>query len=198
MSGFFSSMIAEMGARRKRQRQAFGDRGQALTEFLVLSGLVIGSAGLFVRDWMPGAAPWGFALPFVFVAGFLLIEARRQTAVTGFVRRLPGVSAEMDALEWMRLDAELRAAERSAVFQEQEKAKFDAEAAARLQARTDDPALVIAPKYDWANLLWGLGCALAGAMAFVIAWNAEPPPVDDGIWRPPEGSITSDIVPVEP
>jgi hypothetical protein len=198
MSGFFSSMIAEMGARRKRQRQAFGDRGQALTEFLVLSGLVIGSLGLLVRDWMPGAAPWGFALPFVFVAGFLLIEARRQMAVTAFQRRLPERNAELDAQEWARLDAELRADERSAVFQEEAKAKFEAGADARRQYRTDNPALIVAPQYDWAALLWGLGCALAGAMAFVIAWNAEPPPVDDGIWRPPEGSIASDIIPVEP
>jgi hypothetical protein len=198
MSGFFSSMIAEMGARRKRQRQALGDRGQALTEFLVLAGLVIGSAGLFVREWMPAAAPWGFALPVVFVAGIFLIEARRQAAVALFQRRLPETNDEYDAQEWARLDAEMRADERSAVFQEQTKSKFDGEADARRQYRVDNPALIVAPKYDWAALLWGLGCALAGAAAFVIAWNAEPPPVDDGVWRPPEGSIASDIVPVEP
>jgi hypothetical protein len=78
MGGFFSSLFAEMGSRRRRLRAALGDRGQALLEFLVLGGLLVGSLGLFVRAWMPAAAPWGFALPFVFVIGFALIEVRRQ------------------------------------------------------------------------------------------------------------------------
>lgn len=78
MGDFFSSMFSEMGARRRRLRGAFGDRPQALAEFLVLGGLAIGSLGLFVRPWMPAAAPWGFALPVVFAIGYLLIEARRQ------------------------------------------------------------------------------------------------------------------------
>ena len=81
MSNFFSALFSEMGARRRRLRESFGDRGQALVEFLVLGGLLIGSLGLLVRPWMAGAAPWGFALPFVFLAGFLLIEARRQASL---------------------------------------------------------------------------------------------------------------------
>lgn len=78
MSGFFSAMFEEMGARRRRLRDAFGDRGQGIVEFLVLAGLFVGSIGLFVRDWMPEAAPWGFATPFLFAIGYVLIEARRQ------------------------------------------------------------------------------------------------------------------------
>jgi hypothetical protein len=78
MGEFFSAMFSEMGARRKRLRAAFGDRGQALVEFLVLAGLATGSLGLLLRDWMPAAAPWGFWLPLVFLAGYFLIEARRQ------------------------------------------------------------------------------------------------------------------------
>lgn len=78
MAEFFAAMFAEMGARRRRLRAALGDRGQALVEFLVLGGLALGSLGLFVRQWMPGAAPWGFALPIVFVLGFVLLEGRRQ------------------------------------------------------------------------------------------------------------------------
>lgn len=74
-------MFGEMGARRRRLRVALGDRGQALVEFLVLAGLALGSLGLFARDWMAAAAPWGFAIPFVFAIGYLLIEARRQAAV---------------------------------------------------------------------------------------------------------------------
>lgn len=71
-------MFAEMGARRRRLRASLGDRGQAIAEFLVLGGLLLGSLGLFVRAWMPAAAPWGFGAPFVFLVGFLLIEFRRQ------------------------------------------------------------------------------------------------------------------------
>ena len=78
MNGFFASLFAEMGARRRRMRAAFGDRGQALVEFLVLGGLLVGSLGLFVREGMIAKAAWGFALPPVFVIGFLAIDARRQ------------------------------------------------------------------------------------------------------------------------
>jgi len=81
MSGFFSAMFEEMGARRRRLREALGDRGQGIVEFLVLAGLFVGSVGLLVRDWMPAAAPWGFAVPVVFVVGYLLIEAQRQQSL---------------------------------------------------------------------------------------------------------------------
>jgi hypothetical protein len=81
MSGFFSAMFEEMGARRRRLRDAFGDRGQGIVEFLVLAGLGVGSLGLLVRDWMPRAAPWGFGIPFVFLIGYFMIEARRQKSI---------------------------------------------------------------------------------------------------------------------
>jgi hypothetical protein len=81
MGGFLSAMFAEMGARRRRLRASLGDRGQAILEFLVLGGLVLGSLGLFLRPWMPGVAPWGFSIPVVFVVGFFLIEARRQASI---------------------------------------------------------------------------------------------------------------------
>lgn len=74
-------MFGEMGARRRRLRAAFGDRGQGAFEFLILGGLMIGSVGLIVREWMPAAAPWGFAVPFVFLIGYLLIDGRRQAAL---------------------------------------------------------------------------------------------------------------------
>jgi hypothetical protein len=79
VSGYFSSMMGEFAARRRRMRESFGDRGQAIAEFLVMSGLLIGSAGLFLKSWMFAAAPWGLAVPVVFLAGFLLIEGRRQS-----------------------------------------------------------------------------------------------------------------------
>jgi len=74
-------MFSEMGARRRRLRASLGDRGQGIAEFLVLGGLVVGSLGLYLREWMPAAAPWGLWLPLVFIVGYLLIEARRQATL---------------------------------------------------------------------------------------------------------------------
>ncbi|MBL8538351.1 MAG: hypothetical protein JNM59_13170 [Hyphomonadaceae bacterium] len=80
MQSFFEAMFAEMGARRRRMRAGLGDRGQGIAEFLLLGGLMVGSLGLLVRPWMPSAAPWGFAVPLLFLAGYALIEARRQAS----------------------------------------------------------------------------------------------------------------------
>lgn len=59
-------------------RAALGDRGQGMIEFLVFGGVLVGALGLLIGDWMPSAAPWGFAVPIVFILGYLLIDARRQ------------------------------------------------------------------------------------------------------------------------
>ncbi len=93
-------MFEEWGARRKRLRASLGDRGQGLVEFLVLGGVLVGSIGLFVRTWMPAAAPWGFAIPFVFVIGFLLIDARRQAAMKREAPATPGLSNDWIVLLW--------------------------------------------------------------------------------------------------
>lgn len=102
MSGFFSSMFAEIGARRRRLRASLGDRGQAIAEFLVMGGLLVGSLGLFVRAWMPSAAPWGFALPFIFLIGYGYIDFRRQTASARDSADPEKISASYDwiALLW--------------------------------------------------------------------------------------------------
>lgn len=143
MGAFFASLFDEMGARRRRLRALLGDRGQGIAEFLLMGGLLVGSLGLFVRDWMPAAAPWGFALPFVYIAGYLLIDGRRQAGL----------------------------------------------------ARSAAPEKV-SSGYDWIVLLWSLGCALAGAAAFVIAWTAEPPPPPaPDEWAPPETTVPIDIAP---
>lgn len=94
-------MFEEMGARRRRLRGALGDRGQAIVEYLVLGGLVIGSLGLFLRTWGPTTAPWGFAVPAVFLIGYFLIEARRQ-ATAKAAADVAKVSAGYDwvALLW--------------------------------------------------------------------------------------------------
>jgi hypothetical protein len=102
MAEFLSSMFTEMGARRRRLRAALGDRGQAIAEFLVLGGLMLGSVGLFVRAWMPAAAPWGFALPFIFLVGYVLIDYRRQAALAreGADAAKVGASYDWIALLW--------------------------------------------------------------------------------------------------
>jgi len=120
-----------------------GDRGQGIIEFLVLGGLVVGSLGLLIEPWMPRAAPWGFAIPFVFAIGFLLIERRRQASAPAPVNE----------------DGET-------------------------------------PNYDWLVVLWSLGCAFAGAAAFVIAWSAQPAPRHpDENWSPPASTVPVDISP---
>lgn len=82
MNAFFESLVSEMGARRRRLRGSLGDRGHSLVDFLIMGGILVGSLGLFVRPaYMPAAAPWGFALPFLFVAGYLLIDTRRQASL---------------------------------------------------------------------------------------------------------------------
>lgn len=102
MTGFLSSMFAEMGVRRRRLRASLGDRGQGLAEFLLLAGLGTGSLGLFVREWMPGAAPWGFAVPVVFSIGYVLIDYRRQAALSrdGAAPEKIGASYDWIALLW--------------------------------------------------------------------------------------------------
>jgi len=135
-------MFSEIAVRRRRLRESLGDRGQTLVDFLVMSGLVLGSLGLFLRPWMIAAAPWGFALPAVYFGGLYLLEARRQQSVKRGV-----------------------------------------------------DATAIGPRYDWGVTLWGVACAVAGAAAFVIAWNAEPPPPPEPeAWTPPEeGVIEMDL-----
>ncbi len=81
VSRFFPTLIQELVPRRRRLREIFGNRGQAIYEFFVMGGLIVGSLGLFLAPWMPAAAPWGFALPFLYVIGQLLLEWRRQKAI---------------------------------------------------------------------------------------------------------------------
>ena len=81
MAGFFTNLFDELGERRSRLRKSLGDRGQAFASFAILAGLMLGSLGLYLRPWMIGVASWGFAVPLVFVIGYLLIDWRRQTAL---------------------------------------------------------------------------------------------------------------------
>ncbi|MES1156648.1 MAG: hypothetical protein ABUL73_02605 [Alphaproteobacteria bacterium] len=196
MNSFLASMTAEMGARRRRLRAAFGDRSQTLVEFLVLSGLLVGSAGLFIAPWMLPAAPWGLSLPFVFVAGFILLELRRQRAVADYKARLPDLNPDLDKQEWGKQLAELRADDRSEATIAAAEAEFKSNTASRWQARLENPQAAIAPSYDWAVLIFAFACAVAGAAAFVIAWGAKPaPPPDPHIWEPPQSAVSVDMRP---
>lgn len=196
MSGFFEAMFAEINLRRRRLRAALGNRGQAIVEFLVLAGLMLGSLGLFVRPWMAGVTPWGFALPFVFIAGFFLIEVRRQRAVHAYRQSLPQTNDALDAQEWAKLLAARQ--ERPALFDELavEEAKFQAKAAERRQARYDNAdATIAAAGYDWGVIMWSLACTLLGVAAFVIAFTSAPPSEEEDIWTPPESAVSVDISP---
>ena len=190
-------MFAELGARRRRLRASLGDRGQAITEFLVLGGLVIGSLGLFVRPGMAAIAPWGFALPVVFLIGFFLIEARRQIAVRVYKARGPEANREEDQVELRVL---LRKLEREEGYDSEDLAKasatFENDRALRWQARIDnaDERVAVAG-YDWYALLWSFGCALAGAAAFVIAFTSTPAAGPAEEWRPPADAVTIDMAP---
>jgi hypothetical protein len=78
--GFFGSLFAELGARRRRLRKAFGERGQSLFEFSLIGAFALSTLGLFIYPWMASAAPWGFAIPIAFALGYLALDVRRQTA----------------------------------------------------------------------------------------------------------------------
>jgi phosphoglycerol transferase MdoB-like AlkP superfamily enzyme len=82
MAGFFTNLFDELGDRRRRLRKSLGDRGQALASFAVLAGLMLGSLGLYLRPWMIDVSAWGFAVPAVFVVGYLLIDWRRQATLS--------------------------------------------------------------------------------------------------------------------
>lgn len=189
-------MFAEIGARRRRLRASLGDRGQAITEFLVLGGLVIGSLGLFLRPGMAAIAPWGFALPIVFLLGVLLIEARRQIAVRAYKAREPEANVEEDRAELRALLEKLR---REDGYDDEDLAKttatFEANRAVRWQTRLEQAdARIAAAGYDWYALLWSFGCALAGAAAFVIAFTSAPGSPEEE-WRPPADAVTIDMAP---
>lgn len=188
-------MFAEMNLRRRRLRAALGDRGQAIVEFLVLAGLMLGSLGLLLRPWMAGVTPWGFVLPFVFVIGFVLIEVRRQRSVRAYRQSLPETNDALDAQEWAKLVAARQA--RPALFDDLtvEEAKFQAKAGERRQARYDNADANVAAAYDWGVMIWSLACTLLGVAAFVIAFTSAPPSEEEDVWTPPESAVSVDISP---
>jgi hypothetical protein len=197
MAGFFSTLVSEQGARRRRLRASMGDRGQGIIEFLTLGGLVAGSLGLLLGAWMPAAAPWGFALPVVFAIGFVLLERRRQAALTDALQRVAALNDGLDQQELSQLLAEFQSEpDLNKDVLATAEANFRANTAARWQQRTDAASLNVSRNYDWLVVLWSLGCALAGAAAFVIAWSAQPAPHhEDETWRPPASAVPVDISP---
>jgi len=78
---FWGNLFTELGARRKRLRESFGERGQSVFELALLSALVLGTVGLLLHPWMASAAPWGFALPVLLPLGYIALDARRQRAL---------------------------------------------------------------------------------------------------------------------
>lgn len=197
MAGFFTNLFDELGERRRRLRKSLGDRGQALASFAILAGLMLGSLGLYLRPWMIDVAAWGFAVPVVFLVGYLLIEWRRQIAVQQYKARLPALNAEMDAQELASLRQAMREDpdfDPEDVVEVEE--RFRADAQRRASERMDQAnATVAASGYDWTARLFAFACALAGAAAFVIAFTSEPPAPQIEEWTPPDSAVSVDISP---
>lgn len=174
-----------------------GDRGQGVIEFLTLGGLVAGSLGLLLGSWMPAAAPWGFALPVVFAIGFALLERRRQVALASALRRVSDSNEGLDQQELSELLAEFRSnPDQNGEILASAEANFRANTAARWQQRADAASFNVSRNNDWLVVLWSLGCALAGAAAFVIGWSAQPALHHaDETWSPPSNTVPVDISP---
>lgn len=81
MAFSWNELGAELGARRRRLRQAVKPWRAALAEFTVLSGLTLGLAGPAFLGF--GAVDWrlGFIPVTALVLGYVWLDARRQAAV---------------------------------------------------------------------------------------------------------------------
>ena len=75
---FLASLFSELGKRRGRIRKWMGDRPEAILEFSLLSGFVLGTLGLYLKPGMADLAPWGFLAPPIFLIGYPILDWRRQ------------------------------------------------------------------------------------------------------------------------
>ncbi|MES1200843.1 MAG: hypothetical protein ABUS57_05280 [Pseudomonadota bacterium] len=194
---FLSEMSSEFRARRRRLRSAFGDRVQGLVEFLVFGGLVSGSAGLLLYPWMGPAAPWGFAIPPVFAAGYVLLERRRQTDVVRQRAYIAENQAALDETDLTRYRREvlegrdpLFGADKLSAAEE----RFRQDAPQRHAERLANASAYVATRHDWGVFIWSMACAVAGGAAFVIAWQANPSKPEPE-WQPPLNAPTVQIQP---
>jgi hypothetical protein len=78
MSGFFDNFMQEAIARRVRIASTIGPKMQGIFDVMIIGAVTLGSAGLFAQPWMLAAAPYGLALPVVFLVGHVLLDTRRQ------------------------------------------------------------------------------------------------------------------------
>lgn len=81
MLTFLRSLGVEFAARRRRLRQAIGDRRASLLEFALLGGVIVGVAApsFAPRNFVGGL--YGPLLPLAAVGGYLLLEAGRQRLI---------------------------------------------------------------------------------------------------------------------
>ena len=73
---FFSSLFAELAARRARLRAAFGDPAGTWIEFAFLSGIVMGVIAAVLMD-----EPRGWGPLIALIPGYLLLDLTRQQAL---------------------------------------------------------------------------------------------------------------------
>lgn len=80
-TGFLAAWGAELTAQRMQLRKRLNESRASLIEFGLLTCLLLGSLGLVVPERGFAVAPWGVAIPFVYLAAMLVVEVLRQRAV---------------------------------------------------------------------------------------------------------------------
>jgi hypothetical protein len=73
---FLSSLGSEFAARRVRLREAFGDRGSSVAEFLFIGGISLGLFAAVFGEWR------GLAPLLALISGYVLLDVTRQRALS--------------------------------------------------------------------------------------------------------------------
>jgi hypothetical protein len=79
--GFWGTWGAELTAQRMNLRKRLNESRASLIEFGLLGCLILGSVGLLVPERGFAVAPWGVAIPFVYMVGMIVAELIRQRAL---------------------------------------------------------------------------------------------------------------------
>jgi hypothetical protein len=78
---FFGTWISELGRQRMNLRKRLNESRASLIEFGLLTCLMLGSIGLLVPERGFAAAPWGVAIPIMYLAAMAVVEIVRQRAI---------------------------------------------------------------------------------------------------------------------
>lgn len=78
---FLSTWLSELGQQRMNLRKRLNESRASLIEFGQLACLMLGSLGLLVPERGFAVAPWGFAIPIVYLVAMVGVEIVRQRAI---------------------------------------------------------------------------------------------------------------------